>query len=60
VADEQGDREQTYDPAEHKPDLEHFHDDYWTGPKLWVLGIITLGSALFVIWILSNTMTRPI
>ena len=35
--------------------LEDFHDSYWTARKLWVLGSITLGSALVVIYLLAST-----
>ena len=38
-----------------KIELEGFHDDNWTAPKLWVFGLITLGLALIAIYGISLT-----
>lgn len=34
--------------------LEDFHDDYWSPLRLIMLGAVTLGTALVVIWLASE------
>ena len=42
-----------------KPAVEHMHDDFWTAPRLWLLGTVTLGSALILIYFASTVFTSP-